>query len=146
MTRSELLEFLRKHRVGVVATTSQNGEPQSALVGIAVSDKVEIVFDTLAKTRKCQNLRRQPNTSMVIGWNQETTVQYEGIADAPVGAELERLKAVYFGVYPECMSHQAWEGITNFRLPPTWIRYSVFNSRLVSSSSWRVISHLGLKP
>jgi hypothetical protein len=127
MTREELLRFLRKCRLGVIATTSDSGDPQSALVGIAVTDRFEIVFDTLGSTRKCQNLRKHPMIAVVVGWEQEITVQYEGIADEPTGSELERLTAVYFAVYPECMSHQNWEGITYVRIRPTWIRYSDFN-------------------
>ena len=127
MTREELLRFLQKHRLGVASTTADSGDPQSALVGIAVTDQFEIVFDTLAKTRKCQNLRKHPRISVVVGWDQEITVQYEGVADEPTGSELERLKAIYFAVYPECMSHQTWEGITYVRIRPTWIRYSDFN-------------------
>src|ERR1700733_5602728 len=102
MTREELLEFLQKNRLGVISTTSERGDPQSALVGIAVTDRLEIVFDTLGRTRKCQNLRKHPRISIVVGWEQEITVQYEGIADEPAGSDLERLKAVYFAVYPEC--------------------------------------------
>ena len=128
MTRGELLQYLQRHRLGVVATTSPNGDPQSAVVGTAVTDQLEIVFDTLSTTRKCKNLRRQPKISVVVGWDQEITVQYEGIADEPVGPELDRLKKLYFDVYPECMDHQTWDGITYFRIRPTWIRYSDFNS------------------
>jgi uncharacterized pyridoxamine 5'-phosphate oxidase family protein len=128
MTRGELLGFLQKHRLGVVATISPNGDPQSSVVGIAVTDQLEILFDTLSTTRKCKNLRRHPKISVVVGWDQEITVQYEGIADEPTGAELERLKKLYFVVYPECMEHQSWDGITYFRIRPTWIRYSDFNS------------------
>jgi uncharacterized pyridoxamine 5'-phosphate oxidase family protein len=127
MTRGELLQFLHKHRLGVVATISPSGEPQSAVVGIAVTDQLEIVFDTLSTTRKCKNLRRYPNISVVVGWDNEITVQYEGIADEPSGSELARLKELYFGVYPECKEHQSWDGITYFRIRPTWIRYSDFN-------------------
>jgi len=128
MTRAELLGFLQKHRLGVVASTSPDGDPQSAVVGIAVTDQLEIVFDTLSATRKCRNLRRHPRTSVVVGWDEEITVQYEGIADEPTGTELERLKEIYFAAYPECMVHQSWEGITYFRIRPAWIRYSDFNA------------------
>ncbi|MGB6449526.1 MAG: pyridoxamine 5'-phosphate oxidase family protein [Steroidobacteraceae bacterium] len=128
MTREELLGFLRQHRVAVVGTVSPDGEPQSALVGIAVTKELEIVFDTLSTTRKCQNLRKCPKISAVVGWDQEITVQYEGVADEPSGAELEGLKESYFAVYADGRDRQTWEGITYFRIKPTWIRYSDFNS------------------
>jgi len=56
------------------------------------------------------------------------TVQLEGIADEPTGAERDRILDTYFAVYPECRDHLAWTGITHFRVRPTWIRYSDFNS------------------
>ena len=36
------------------------GGPQAAVVGFAVSDLLEIVFDTVTTSRKYQNLRRDP--------------------------------------------------------------------------------------
>jgi pyridoxine/pyridoxamine 5'-phosphate oxidase len=128
VTRDHILRFLQAQRLGIVASISPAGDPQSGVVGIAVTDRLEIVFDTLSSTRKCANLRRIPKVSVVAGWDQEITVQYEGVADEPSGTELERLKACYFGVYPDGAERQAWEGITYFRIRPTWIRYSDFNA------------------
>lgn len=128
ITKAELLSFLRKHRLGVVATVSESGAPESAVVGIAITDDLEIIFDTLASTRKCRNLRRNGNISFVIGWDKEITVQYEGVADEPQGAELDRLKKIYFAVYPDRPQRESWPGITYFRVRPVWARYSDFNS------------------
>jgi uncharacterized pyridoxamine 5'-phosphate oxidase family protein len=127
LTRGVLLHFLQQHRIGVLATVSESGAPESAVVGIAVSDHLEIIFDTLDVTRKCRNLRRNPHISFVIGWDNEITVQYEGVADEPGGAELDRLKLVYFGVYPDGSQRQSWPGLTYFRARPTWARYSDYN-------------------
>ncbi len=127
MTRAELLMFLQKHRLGVQSTVSPSGDPQSAVVGIAVTPELEIVFDTLDTSRKCRNLRADPRIAFVIGWDQEITVQLEGIADEPTGAERDRILETYFAAYPECRDHLAWKGITHFRFRPTWVRYSDFN-------------------
>ncbi len=83
MTRTELLLFLRKHTLGVIATKSPEGDPQAAVVGIAISDRYELIFDTLADTRKAINLRHSSRIACVIGWDEEQTVQYEGVADEP---------------------------------------------------------------
>jgi general stress protein 26 len=128
MNRLDLLRFLQKHRLAVVATNSQSGPPESAVVGIAVSDQLEIVFDTLSDTRKCQNLRRNPNISLVIGWDAEITVQLEGVADEPAGEQLSRLKKVYFAAYADGPQRESWPRITYFRVRPNWARYSDFNS------------------
>lgn len=65
MTRAELLVFLQEHRLGVQSTVSPSGEPQAAVVGIAVTPALEIVFDTLDTSRKCRNLRTDPRIAFV---------------------------------------------------------------------------------
>jgi hypothetical protein len=129
MTRSELLQFLRSHSLAVQASTSPNGAPQAAVVGFAVTDDLEIVFDSLDVTRKVQNLRGNPRIAFVIGGlgGDERTAQYEGIADEPGGAELERLQAVYFERFPDGRARQGWPGIVYVRARPLWIRYSDYN-------------------
>jgi pyridoxine/pyridoxamine 5'-phosphate oxidase len=75
MTRDELVRFLRQHIV-VQATATTDGAPQAAVIGIATSDALEIVFDTLETTRKYANLRADPRIALVIGWD-EVTAQIE---------------------------------------------------------------------
>jgi general stress protein 26 len=127
MQIEELLYQLRKSSLAVLATVSPEAKPESALVGFAVTDSFEIIFDTLETTRKSINLRLNPHIALVIGWDNETAVQYEGIADEPAGAELEFLKEIYFQVFPDGPLRQTWPGISYFRVRPTWIRYSCFN-------------------
>jgi pyridoxine/pyridoxamine 5'-phosphate oxidase len=126
MTRDELLSFLRRHRYAVQASARADGAPQAAVIGIAVSDQLEIVFDTLGGSRKGQNLRRDPRVALVIGWEDEQTVQVEGVADEPSGEELARLKAVYFARFPDGLEREQWADIAYFRVRPTWARYSDF--------------------
>jgi general stress protein 26 len=81
VTRAELLAFLRRHRICVQASVSVAGTPQAAVVGFAVSDDLELVFDTIGTTRKVANLRGNARVAVVIGWDDEQTVQLEGLAD-----------------------------------------------------------------
>jgi general stress protein 26 len=127
MTARALLDFLRAHRLAIQASVSPTRAPQAAVVGFAISDQFEIVFDTLASTRKAQNLRQNPKIALVIGGatdGEERTVQYEGIADEPSGAELEQLKDVYYVAYPDGPSRLSWPGLIYVRVRPTWVRYS----------------------
>ena len=128
MTRAELLQFLRRYKLAVQASTSSSGAPQAAVIGFAVSDALELVFDTLTSTRKYQNLRQDPRIALVIGWDDAITAQIEGIADFPEGPELERLQQVYFGPYPDGRDRLAWPGITHVRVRPTWVRLSDFTT------------------
>ena len=130
MTAADVLDFLRLHRLAVQASVSQSGAPQAALVGFAVTDRFEIVFDTLASSRKAQNLRRHPGIALVIGGMapaDERTVQFEGIADQPSGAELERVKQVYYTAHPDGPTRVAWPGLIYIRVRPVWLRFSDYN-------------------
>ena len=60
MNDAELLSYLRSHRYAVESSVSPNGAPQSALVGIAISERLEIIFDALASNRKVANLKANP--------------------------------------------------------------------------------------
>ena len=130
MSPRSLLQFLRQHRLAVQASASATHAAQAAVVGFAISDQFEIVFDTLDSTRKVANLRQNPTIALVIGGltaGDERTVQYEGVADEPSGAELDRLTQVYYAVYPDGRSRRTWPGLIYIRVRPTWIRYSDYN-------------------
>ena len=130
MTEADLLAFLRGHSLAVEASVSPRGAPQAAVVGIVVTEALELFFDTLDRTRKVANLRADPRVAFVIGGlapGDERTVQYEGIADEPAGAELDRLKELYFARFPDGRARESWPGLTYVRARPTWIRYSDFN-------------------
>src|SRR5829696_4738999 len=120
MTRAELIALLGKSRMAVEATAGPTGAPQAAVVGITVTDRLEIVFDTLATSRKLQNLRREPRVALVI-WDGAWTVQLEGTADEPTGADGDRIRAAYLSAYPDGTERLAWPGITHVRIRPTWI-------------------------
>jgi nitroimidazol reductase NimA-like FMN-containing flavoprotein (pyridoxamine 5'-phosphate oxidase superfamily) len=127
LSKAEVYAFIVRQRYAVVATTGADGQAQSALVGIAVSPELEIYFDTLGDTRKARNLRREPRISLVIGWDNEQSIQLEGSADEPTGTELTALKRVYYAAWPDGPTRESWPGITWFRVRLRWLRFSDFN-------------------
>lgn len=129
MTQADLLGFLTRHRYGVVSSLSPDGVPQSALVGIATTSALEIVFDTLQSTRKYRNLMARPGCSFVVGCMEEQTLQFEGTASEPRGRELQRYQEIYFRAWPDGPERLKWPGITHLVVRPTWIRYSDFDQR-----------------
>jgi len=114
-------------RYGVVSSIAGDGTPQAALVGIAVTPELEIIFDTVSSSRKYRNLMARPGCSFVVGWSGEQTIQYEGISSTPTGAELKRYQEVYFAAWPDGPARMSWPGIAYFVVRPTWIRYSDFD-------------------
>jgi pyridoxine/pyridoxamine 5'-phosphate oxidase len=127
MDKTQLFQFMAKHDLAVLASVSPSGSPQAALMGIAVTPELEIVFDTLTTSRKYQNLVLNPQIAFVIGWENETTVQYEGKAEELHAPELQLYKEVYFRKWPDGREREKWPSICYFRVRPTWIRYSDFN-------------------
>ena len=141
MTEADLYAFLTNHRLGVLGTIGPIGTPQSALVGIAVTPQLEVVFDTVKSSRKYPNLAARPACSFVIGgWGTgEQTVQYEGQAEELQSPELEKYQAVYFQAWPDGPARMSWPGIVYFVVRPSWIRYSDFdqNPPLVREFTFR---------
>ena len=130
MTSRDLLVYMRTQRLAVQSSVTADRKPQAAIVGFAVNEQFEIIFDTLQDTRKVRNLRRNPAIALVIGgWTpgDERTVQFEGIADEPSGEELERLKKIYYEVYPDGIARAKWPGLTYIRVKPTWLRFTDYN-------------------
>ncbi len=131
MDKAGIHAFLTQFRYGVVSSIANDGTPQSALVGIAVTPELGIVFDTVKSSRKYPNLIARPACSFVIGgWDGEKTVQYEGVAIEPQGAVLERTREAYFAVWPDGRDRLNWPGLTHFLVKPRWLRYSDFDQRL----------------
>ena len=106
MTKAELFDFMTAHKLGVLGYLSPQGTPRSALVGIGVTAELEVVFDTVSSSRKYGDLLANPAASFVIGWEGEVTVQLEGQAFQPTGAELSRYQQAYFAAWPECRDHR----------------------------------------
>ena len=129
MTSNDLFNFIDGHNLGVLGSVSPEGAPQSSLVGIAVSPGLEVIFDTVRSSRKYRNLTSNPACSFSVGWSGEKTIQYEGVASEPAGAELSRIQEVYFNKWPDGPARLSWPGITYFVVRPKWIRYSDFDQR-----------------
>ena len=124
-TCAGLVRFLGGAHHGVVASASEQADAQAAVVGVAVTDRLELVLDTLDSTRKAANLRRTRRAAVVLTRG-AATAQIEGDADEPQGEELERVRAAYYAAFPDGRERASWPGITWFRIRPTWIRTSDF--------------------
>ncbi|MDR3696419.1 pyridoxamine 5'-phosphate oxidase family protein [Mucilaginibacter sp.] len=132
MTKDFLYNFIKQHTLAVISTSNKENMPEAALIGIAVSADLEIIFDTVKTSRKYKNLVQNPKVALVIGWDNETTVQYEGTASELSGDGDDDYKEIYFSVYPDGRERAVtWPHIVHFKITPTWIRYSNFNEPVV---------------
>jgi pyridoxine/pyridoxamine 5'-phosphate oxidase len=128
---AELAAFITACDLAVVSYLSAEGTPQSAVVGIAVTPELELVFDTVSSSRKYRNLKARPQCSIAT-WIGEVTLQYEGIAEE---VEDDRYKEAYFKKMPDGRDRLSWPGIAYFVVRPKWIRYSDFDARVIEEFS-----------
>ena len=127
MNVEEVFRFMKRERLAVLATVDEKGQPEAALMGFAVTQELEIIFDTVKDSRKYPNLKMHPRVAWVIGCTTEVTVQYEGIAEELSGEELVRYKKIYFAAFPDGPTRESWPGITYFVVRPKWVRYCDYN-------------------
>jgi uncharacterized pyridoxamine 5'-phosphate oxidase family protein len=132
MTIKFLYDFISKNKHAVLSTVTKDASPEAALIGFAVTEDLQIIFDTVNTSRKYQNLITNPAIAFVIGWHNEQTIQYEGVAKIPGATELDKLLEIYFKVFPDGRERkETWKNIAYFSVDPKWIRYSDFNNQQI---------------
>lgn len=138
MNAEEIYEFMKNERLAVLATVAEDGQPEAALMGVAVTPQLEIVFDTVKSSRKYPNLKQNPRVALVVGCTTEVTVQFEGIAQELTGEELAKHKKTYFAAFPDGPARESWPGIAYFVVRPNWVRYCDYNptSRRIAESKF----------
>jgi len=124
----EIVDYLRSHPAGVVATVGQDGTPQAAFVAIAATTDGELVFDAKRGSRKIANLRFNSRIAIVVGGTDDTTLQCEGIADIPDGAEREHAARAYLAAFPQFAASLRDSEIVVVRVRPTWVRFGDYRT------------------
>jgi uncharacterized pyridoxamine 5'-phosphate oxidase family protein len=126
-----LYNYISKHRYATLCTVTPEGHPEAALIGFAVAPDLRLIFDTVSTSRKYINLIRNNSVALVIGWEDEQTVQYEGRVIFQAGNEFNKMLKLYFQVFPDGKErHENWNDIVYFVIVPEWIRYSDFKDPL----------------
>jgi general stress protein 26 len=127
MDVEEVFQFMNRESLAVLATVDDNGQPQAALMGFAVTRELDIIFDTVKTSRKYPNLKKNPRVAWVIGCTTEVSVQYEGSARELEGEELAKYQQTYFAKFTDGPGRLTWPGITYFVVHPKWVRYCDYN-------------------
>lgn len=122
--KNQILNFLKKHTLAVIATVGAQDAPEAAAIEFGFTDEFEIIFDTFEKSRKYKNILQNNKVALVVGWDDDVTVQYEGEAFVINGHEEEKLKQVYFAKNPRAKKWEKGEGMRYIKIVPTLIRYS----------------------
>lgn len=126
MKLEEVFDIVRQKRLAVVSTVHDSGAAEAALVGFALTERSEVVFDTLGSSRKAVNIARRPAAALVIGWDNDITVQIEGDARRPQGDDLAYAKTAYFREWPDGRARENWPDIAYIVVKPRWVRYASY--------------------
>ena len=121
-----ILDFIKNHKIAVISTVGDN-KPESAVLEFGETNDLELIFDTFITSRKYKNLQKNKNVSFVIGWDEDITVQYEGIAEELTGESGAKYKQAYWAKNPKAKRWESNKEITYFKVTPRWIRYSDLN-------------------
>jgi general stress protein 26 len=137
--KDALLAYMQSHRLVVVSSIGDDGGPQSALVGIAVTVQHEVIFDTVSDTRKHRNLTRDTRASIVFSGPGEKTLQFEGLARplSVTGRADAELREIYYSVWPDGRDRLRWPALAYWCVSPSWARYSDYDAGpLIQSFDW----------
>ncbi len=129
MTKEFVYDFIKRHYLAVIATVTPLNEPEAAVMGIAVTHELEIIFDTVTTSRKYQNLILNPAIAIAIGWDGEETLQFEGTATVLTGPDAQKYRETYFQKFNDRRNRaETWPDIVHFKVTPKWLRYSKFGA------------------
>jgi hypothetical protein len=119
MKLEEVLDIVRRKRRAVVSTVGDSGGPE-----VALTERNEILSDTLGSSRKAVNLGRRAAAALVIGLDNDITVQIEGDARRPRGDHLAYVKGAYCREWPDGRARENWPDIAYVVVRPRWMRYA----------------------
>ncbi len=117
----------------VLATVSEDGKPESAVVGFGQTKKLEIICGTSKLSRKAENILKHKYVSIVIGWDDQGTLQYEGTARVLKVSEATKYSAVYFDKNPIAKQFKDNPDEIYILITPDWLRFTE-----LTSTPWNV--------
>jgi len=115
---------LSQHFLCVISTVGADSKPESAIVGFAKNDDLELLVGTPFTTRKYKNAQQNPHVAVVVG-DTKAAVQYEGKVTL-----LEPNKAwddieTRFGKLPGFEKYRNDPDERWLLIKPTWIRLTI---------------------
>lgn len=118
------LKLMHETLLCVLSTIGPDGQPQSAVVGFSEDELGNLVIGTSKGSRKYRNIKNDPRVSVVIGWGNGKTIQYEGMAHKALGEEREKYQAIHIAKHPKNARFKDILDEAYIILSPTWVRFT----------------------
>lgn len=125
--KDKVLNFIKHQELAVISTIGMDGKPSAAVIGFGETEDFELVFGTYNDSRKYANLMKNSDVAFVIGWDENITVQYEGIAEELNESNSTKYKGYYFSKNPKSKEYESDPKERYFKVKPKWIRYTELN-------------------
>lgn len=96
-------------------------------MGFGQTEDFGIIFGTNKSTRKYANIQHNPHVAIVIGWDEDTTVQLEGKATelSNTADDMRLVEDAYWAKNPAAKQYSGIEGQVYFLVRTSWVRYVV---------------------
>ncbi|MEO6761422.1 MAG: pyridoxamine 5'-phosphate oxidase family protein [Candidatus Saccharimonadales bacterium] len=124
MNKAMLREFMDARHNMVLSTVDGEGRSESAVVGFGATNKLQLVFGTAGSTRKAQNIATNKDVSVVIGWDNQGTIQYEGTARLLGGNDVDVYAEFYFLKNEGARAYKDAPNESYFLIEPRWLRFT----------------------
>lgn len=126
---SEVLDYLKTQRIGVLSVEMLDGSPHGATVHFAHTENPFIFyFETYREYRKAEPLfgREKTRASFVVGSDENNmkTLQLDGVAELIKEEEKEIYDSIYFGKFPNKLEKSKDPKFVFFKFTPHWWRFT----------------------
>lgn len=131
----DAIGVIRNHPLGSLATVSADGQPRSAFIYVAVDDQLALYFMTRAKTKKYEQITKNPRVAISIADEEGyQTIQAEGVAHVENSAEKQAW--IIDQIFRNAAVHPKWQlpinqmessGYVCIRIDITWMRLGRFH-------------------
>ena len=94
-------------------------------MAISQKDNLQLIFQTPNDSRKYQNLKINPNVSVVFGFDFEEfiTVQYEGVVKEAEERQVADFRNIHVSKNPKSAEYANLSKNKYFVISPKWVRY-----------------------
>jgi general stress protein 26 len=134
--QKEAHDFLKNHKLGVLATVDPDGDPDAAAIYFTVDNSLNASFLTKSQTKKADNLQHNNHAVLIVyDATTQTTVQLTGIVSKITdAAEVNAVFAqvVYASIdangnsLPPIAKLEAGDYVA-YQLKPSQVRMAVFS-------------------
>jgi general stress protein 26 len=130
-----------EQKICVLSTVNPDHTPESAVMGYAIREDGNIIFNTNRNSRKWSNIAVNQSVSICVGWDMRVPfIQIEGVAvKIENGTNYTTNEEFYFSCHPNSLAYKGNPDTVFISVRPLWIRFSNMSITPYSIEECRLI-------